>query len=136
MTHLLPGTILIIPTKIRFKFFMTNTNTQSNRLIYLSCSIFIVRPSLKSDDISLYGKYLNCDQNGNISECILSSCVLSVDDPHGNATQALFLMIENYLCIHLFLVLISGHGNEDLPIIVMGFSRGGLVLNQVACLQS
>ena len=32
-------------------------------------SIFIIRPSLKSDDVSLYAKYLECDSNGNLSDC-------------------------------------------------------------------
>ena len=53
---------------------------------------------MKSADISLYGKYLNCDKNGDISECMLEVIWLHEDNPEGNATQALFLLIENYLC--------------------------------------
>ena len=78
---------------------------------YKQSNIFIVRPSLKSEDISLYGKYLDCDKNGNVQKY----------DPNGFATQALFLLIENYLCNDI----------DDLPIILIGFSRGGLVLNQI-----
>lgn len=59
-------------------------------------------------------------------------CVFHVDDPNGFATQALFLLIENYLCLHLFLMFyLIGNDINDLPIILIGFSRGGLVLNQV-----
>ena len=43
------------------------------------------------------------------------SLQLRIDDPQGSATHTLFLLLEN--CI--------------LPVILVGFSRGGLVLNQI-----
>lgn len=38
-------------------------------------SIFIIRPSLKPEEISMYKKYLNCDKNGNITNCFLLTVV-------------------------------------------------------------
>lgn len=40
---------------------------------FLRSSIYIVRPSHKSMEISLYGEYLDCDSDGNVKSCALSS---------------------------------------------------------------
>lgn len=80
-----------------------------------------MRPSQKSDEISLYGEYLDCDTDGNVKDCAILRCDSFLDKPNGRALQSLSVLINNYIC------------NDDnrLPIILMGFSRGGLVLNQI-----
>ena len=83
--------------------------------------MFIVRPSQKSDEISLYGEYLDCDPDGNVKDCTGECSGSSLDNPSGRALQSLSVLINNYIC----------NDNNRLPIILMGFSRGGLVLNQI-----
>ena len=79
---------------------------------YPHSNIYIVRPSHKSMEISLYGEYLDCDSDGNVKSY----------NPHGNAAHTLYLLLENYIC---------NDPGSSLPVILMGFSRGGLVLNQI-----
>ena len=95
----------------RYKSCTQSIPIQSIFYCYVYPSIFIVRPSMKSDDISLYETYLDCDQQGNVQNF----------NPQGDAAHTLFLLLENYLCSDA----------DNLPLILLGFSRGALVLNQL-----
>lgn len=60
------------------------------------------------------------------------SLQLRIDDPQGSATHTLFLLLENYIC-GIFWSIECDLDDQDciLPVILVGFSRGGLVLNQI-----
>lgn len=95
-------------------------------------SIFLIRPSHKSQDISMYGDYLDCDADGNVQSCMNLSSSSILDNPHGNAIQTLYELIENYVRSRQIANLSNlGFSHPTLPITLIGFSRGGLVLNQL-----
>lgn len=64
---------------------------------------------------------MDCDPDGNVRDCTGECSGSSLDNPSGRALQSLSVLINNYIC----------NDNNRLPIILMGFSRGGLVLNQI-----
>lgn len=108
-----------------FKVLQPNPST-------VTSSVFIIRPSHKLKEISMYGEYLDCDEYGNVRSCKICECLWCTDNPNGNAVQTLHLLIENYVRSMIFdndwCLDFSG---PLLPITLIGFSRGGLVLNQL-----
>ena len=60
------------------------------RLPLLRSSVFIVRPTSKAEEISLYGEFLDCDGNGNVKDCLRSPCRIRRRQPHGEGAALAF----------------------------------------------
>lgn len=62
---------------------------------------------------------------------VLPFVCCQVVNPQGDAAHTLFLLLENYLCTPLLHLPLLGSDADNLPLILLGFSRGALVLNQL-----